>query len=70
LPEFGEIYVNLRDTNYHVVDGYHLQERYLFRDNKLCILKTSMREFLIWKFYAGGISGHFGRNKTIEEVER
>jgi hypothetical protein len=29
-----------------------------------------MREFLIWKIYAGGISGHFGRNKTIEEVER
>jgi hypothetical protein len=29
-----------------------------------------MREFLIWKIYAGGISGHFGRNKTIEEGER
>jgi hypothetical protein len=29
-----------------------------------------MREFLIWKIYARGISGHFGRNKTIEEVER
>jgi len=29
-----------------------------------------MREFLIWKIYAEDISGYFGRNKTIEEVER
>lgn len=26
--------------------------------------------FLIWEIHAGGLSGHFGRNKTIEEVER
>ena len=25
---------------------------------------------MIWEIYAGGLSGHFGRNKTIEEVER
>jgi hypothetical protein len=28
-----------------------------------------MRDFLIWEIHAGGLSGHFGRNKTIEEVE-
>jgi hypothetical protein len=28
-----------------------------------------MREFLIWETHAGGLSGYFGRNKTIEEVE-
>ena len=28
-----------------------------------------MREFLIWETHAGGLSGFFGRNKTIEEVE-
>jgi hypothetical protein len=29
-----------------------------------------VRDFLIWEIHAGGLSGHFGRNKTIEEVER
>jgi hypothetical protein len=29
-----------------------------------------VRDFLIWEIHVGGLSGHFGRNKTIEEVER
>jgi hypothetical protein len=46
-PEFEEIYMTLKDKNNRVVNGYHLQEGYLFRDNKLYIPKTSVREFLI-----------------------
>jgi len=68
--EFGEIYLTLKDENHRAINGYHLQDGYLFRDNKLCIPKTSVRDFLIWEIHAGGLSGHFGRNKTIEEVER
>ena len=29
-----------------------------------------MRDFLVWEIHAGGLAGHFGRDKTIEEVER
>jgi len=68
--EFEEIYLTLKDENHRVINGYHLQDGYLFRDNKLCIPKTSVRDFLIWEIHVGGLSGHFGRNKTIEEVER
>ena len=25
---------------------------------------------LVWEIHAGGLAGHFGRDKTIEEVER
>ena len=25
---------------------------------------------MVWEVHAGGLSGHFGRDKTIEEVER
>ena len=28
-----------------------------------------MRDFLVWEIHAGGLVGHFGRDKTIEEVE-
>jgi hypothetical protein len=68
--EFGEIFLTLKDENHHIINGYHLQEGYLFWDNKFCIPKTSMREFLIWEIHVGGLSGYFGRNKTIKEVER
>ena len=29
-----------------------------------------MRDFLVWEIHAGGLAGHFGRDKTIEEVKR
>jgi len=50
-PEFREIYMTLRDKNNFIVDGYHIQKGYLFWDNKLCILKTSVREFLILEIH-------------------
>ena len=28
-----------------------------------------MRDFLVWEIYVGGLASHFGRDKTIEEVE-
>ena len=46
-----------------------LQDGYLFCSRKLCIPRTSLREFLVWELHAGGLDGHFGRNKTIEAVE-
>ena len=33
-------------------------------------LHFSVRDFLLWEIHAGGLAGHFGRDKTIEEVER
>jgi len=46
-PEFREIYMTLKDENNRIVDSYHLQEGYFFRDNKLCIPKTFVYEFFI-----------------------
>jgi hypothetical protein len=62
--EFEEKYLTLKDENHRVINGYHLQDGYLFRDNKLCIPKTFVREFLIWEIHVGGLSGHFGRNQN------
>ena len=28
-----------------------------------------MRDFLVWEIHEGGLAGHFGRDKTIGEVE-
>ena len=42
----------------------------MFKANNLCIPRTSVRDFLVWEVYAGGLSRHFGRDKTVEEVKR
>uniref|UniRef100_A0A2N9GME3 Reverse transcriptase n=1 Tax=Fagus sylvatica TaxID=28930 RepID=A0A2N9GME3_FAGSY len=69
-PDFGELYSNLRSTPHPTQDDYFLQNGYLFKANRLCIPRTSIRDFLVWEIHAGGLAGHFGRDKTIEEVER
>ncbi|KAK0601962.1 hypothetical protein LWI29_029106 [Acer saccharum] len=48
---------------------FQLREGFIFRGSRLRIPQTLVREFLILELHAGGIAGHFGRNKTIKLVE-
>ena len=41
-----------------------MNEGYLFRANRLCILVGSVHLLLSPKVYGGGFMGHFGVNKT------
>ena len=67
-PDFGTIYANLsNNTGKH--EEYILQEGYLFKGTKLCVPRTSRRDFLIWELHAGGLAGHFGVHKTTRLVE-
>ena len=50
-------------------DDYTLKDGYLFKAKKLCIPRSSVGDFLVWEIHAGGHVGHFGRDKTIKEVE-
>ena len=50
-------------------DNFFLQDGYLFKANKLCIPRTSVRDFIVWELHTGGMSCHFGRDKTIVVVE-
>ena len=68
--DFGEIYNALSTEHRSIVNDHILRDGYLFKANKLCIPRSSMRDFLVWEVHVGGLSRHFGRNKTIEEVER
>jgi len=41
-------------------------EGFLFKGNKLCIPKCSMRELLVLESHCGGLMGHFGVLKTYD----
>ena len=41
---------------------------YLFKENKLCVPISSMRELLVHEAHSGGLMGHFGVKKTLDTL--
>lgn len=46
-PNFKDIFLDLQNGQSDTVDGFRLEEGYLFRANKLCIPRTSVRDFIV-----------------------
>ncbi|XP_016752743.1 uncharacterized protein, partial [Gossypium hirsutum] len=59
--DFSHIYKNCGHTAF---EKFYLVDGLLFRLNRLCIPKCSMRELLIHEAHSGGLMGHFGVAKT------
>ncbi|KAK8954863.1 hypothetical protein KSP39_PZI002830 [Platanthera zijinensis] len=68
-PDFGDIFSALSKDPPEPHEGFAISEGYLFFGPRLCVPRTSLRDFLIWELHAGGAAGHFGREKTIALVE-
>eukprot|EP00253_Pinus_taeda_P027660 PITA_27660 len=47
---------------------YNIQEKLLFKGGQLCIPSRSMRENIIREKHSGGLAGHFGIDKTLEQL--
>ena len=67
-----ELYVN--DDDFASVFGacekaafgkFYRLDGYLFRENRLCVPNSFMRELLVREAYRGGLMGHFGVRKTL-----
>ena len=43
---------------------FSVHDGFLFKANKLCVPKCSIRELLVREVHGGGIAGHFGVHKT------
>ena len=46
-----------------------IQDGFLFQNSQLCIPKCLMRENLIREKNSGGLVGHFGHDKTFEQLQ-
>ncbi|KAK1602548.1 hypothetical protein QYE76_037397 [Lolium multiflorum] len=46
-------------------EKYHIHDGFLFRANKLCVPESSVRFVISQESHAGGLMGHFGREKTL-----
>ncbi|XP_022843218.1 uncharacterized protein LOC111366752 [Olea europaea var. sylvestris] len=46
-PNFKDIFLDLQGGQSDTTDGFRLEECYLFRVNKLCIPRTSVRDFIV-----------------------
>jgi hypothetical protein len=45
---------------------FYLMNDYLFKENKLCVPASSLRELLFHEAHGGGLMGHFGVPKTLD----
>ena len=66
--EFYDVYAQcLEGKN---VQDYIVFDGMLFRKEKLCIPKCSIRELLVREAHGGGLMGHFGRDKTFATLSK
>eukprot|EP00253_Pinus_taeda_P029086 PITA_29086 len=69
--DFIDIYTTVHNPVSHNRSqwmDYLIQGGLLFKSNKLCIPKCSMRKNIIKEKHSGGLSGHFGQDKTFTRV--
>ena len=67
--DFGPIVHALKLGTNHEHRDYLRTKGYLFFRNRLCVLRTSLRDQLTWECHSGGLASHFGRDKMITAVE-
>ena len=58
--DFGDIYSPLLSGSKATQVDFQILEGYLFYKDRLCLLRTSLCDHVIWELHGGGMGGHFG----------
>ncbi|GJW87960.1 RNA-directed DNA polymerase [Tanacetum coccineum] len=61
-PDFREIWSKCDNDLFH---QFSKLDGYLFKGVRVCIPLCSLREAIVLEGHAGGLAGHFGRDKTL-----
>ncbi|KAK5771502.1 hypothetical protein PVK06_047715 [Gossypium arboreum] len=64
--DFGDVY---KLCEHAAVDKFFRFDGFLFREGKLCIPQSSVRELLVLEAHGGGLMGHFGIAKTLAMLQ-
>lgn len=62
-PDFSSVYVACEHAAFN---KFFRHNGFLFKENCLCVPKSSLRELLIREAHSGGLMGHFGVLKTYD----
>ena len=65
--DFGELYV---DCSKHPKGDFLIQEGFLFKGTRLCVLRCSTRELLIREAHGGSLAGHYEEKKTVTMLRK
>ena len=63
--DFGNVFKACENSAF---GKFYRHEGFLFRENKLCIPQSSLRELLVREAHSGGLMGHFGIMKTLDTL--
>ncbi|RVW21501.1 Transposon Ty3-I Gag-Pol polyprotein [Vitis vinifera] len=61
--DFASVYGACEKTSF---GKFYRLYGYLFKENRLCVPNSSMRELLVCEAHGGGLMGHFGVRKTLD----
>ncbi|KAJ9536652.1 hypothetical protein OSB04_un000201 [Centaurea solstitialis] len=64
--DFGQIFQTCVKGPF---EKFFIHEGFLFRESKLCIPNSSLRELLVREAHGGGLMGHFGVAKTLSILQ-
>ena len=62
-PDFSIIY---QQCSKQPQGLFYIQQGFLFKGNRLCIPRTSLRIALVKEVHEGSLKGHFGIQKTLD----
>ncbi|KAH9781057.1 Endonuclease [Citrus sinensis] len=65
-PDFANVFIACEKVAF---GKFYRHDGSLFRENKLCVPHSSLRELLVREAHGGGLMGHFGIAKTLDVLK-
>ncbi|KAH9780700.1 hypothetical protein KPL71_008176 [Citrus sinensis] len=65
-PDFANVFNACEKVTF---GKFYRHDGLLFRENKLCVPHSSLRELLVHEAHGGGLMGHFGIAKTLDVLK-
>ena len=66
--DFGHVWVK-HIRGQPLGDDYLIQDGYLFKNDRLCIPRSSLRDKLVRELHSSDLSGHVRQEKTVANLE-